>query len=501
MEDNSKLVLIIEDDEGLSELIAERMEENSYIPVCKLSAQPALDWLNENTPFLIILDFSLPGMNGKEFILELQKKDQNVPPFIVSTGQGDERVAVEMMKLGARDYIIKDRNYLEIMPIVVNRICKEIENEKKLKDAEISLRQRGSYLSAIIENQPGLVWLKNIAGEFLMANQSFTKFWGLQNSDEIVGKTIMEITSHGIAIKKIAEDAIVIKQKKSLSIEESFVEKSDKKWFVTYKFPIFNGDNSVIGTAGLSIDITERKLAEEKLKANEVMLRNLNNDKDRFMSILAHDLKSPFNCVVGLSEILVCQVKDKNFEGIEKYAEIIQQSSQQVMDLLNNLMEWSKTQTGRMKFSPENFDLQKLITEIVSLFNETAEQKSIKIKNLPCDNCMVFADNAMVSTILRNLISNAIKFTSTNGTITIEVLKMETNITVKVSDTGIGIPISALDKIFRIEENYTTTGTNNEQGTGLGLILCKEFAEKHGGKIWVESEVGKGSIFYFTIPI
>jgi CheY-like chemotaxis protein/anti-sigma regulatory factor (Ser/Thr protein kinase) len=165
-----------------------------------------------------------------------------------------------------------------------------------------------------------------------------------------------------------------------------------------------------------------------------------------------------------------------------------------------NLMEWAQSQTGRMNFNPEFFNLTDIVDENALLLTDSARQKTISIANTLQSSIQVYADKAMISTILRNLISNSIKFTMPGGKIIISADENPDELTVSVSDTGIGIPKDALEKLFRIDRNYSTSGTQNEQGTGLGLILCKDFIEKHGGKIWVESEEGKGSIFYFTIP-
>jgi PAS domain S-box-containing protein len=252
--------------------------------------------------------------------------------------------------------------------------------------------------------------------------------------------------------------------------------------------------------ATIFVDITERKLAEDALKESETHLRELVATKDKFFSILAHDLKSPFNSILGLSNMLVEQVREKNYEGIEEYAGIIQKSTQRVFDLLMNLLEWARTQTGRMDFSREYIELGALINEVIELLGESARQKSITIiKELP-RNMLVFADKAMINTILRNLISNAIKFTYSGGQVVISADKKPSELMISISDNGIGIKKEVIGKLFRIDETYIAPGTQDEKGTGLGLILCKEFIEKHGGKIWVESEVGKGSLFCFTIP-
>jgi signal transduction histidine kinase len=171
------------------------------------------------------------------------------------------------------------------------------------------------------------------------------------------------------------------------------------------------------------------------------------------------------------------------------------------MDLLTNLMEWTRSQTGRIDFHPEHFEMIQFLGNVIPLFDDVAVQKSISIAREFPPEAIVFADQAMISTVFRNLISNAIKFTRPGGTITLRIKNEESGVLISVLDTGIGIPENMICRLFRIDQSYSTTGTNNEQGTGLGLILCKEFVEKHGGIIWVESEVGKGSNFYFTLPV
>ena len=258
------------------------------------------------------------------------------------------------------------------------------------------------------------------------------------------------------------------------------------------------GDIEIIG---VSRNIEERKKAEAKILESETELRKLNATKDKFFSIIAHDLKSPFNSIIGFSEALIEQVIDKDYQGIRKYADIINQSSQKAMNLLMNLMEWAQSQTGRIEFMPESFIINDLIDENVNLFNEIAGQKSINIKTELFANYNVTADKAMIKTVLRNLISNAVKFTKQGGEISISTVLSQNKVIVSVKDNGIGIPTENIEKLFRIDESYSTYGTNKESGTGLGLILCKEFIEKHNEKIWVESQLSIGTCFYFTLSL
>ena len=272
-----------------------------------------------------------------------------------------------------------------------------------------------------------------------------------------------------------------------------------QRWFRIQSVPISyaHGESQWFG---VSQDITERKQVENALRESEIQLRELNAQKDKFFSIIAHDLISPFNAILGFSQLLVSQIEEGDFENIDEYAEMIERSSQQAVDLLTNLLEWSRAQTGRMEFNPTILELHALISENKELFDIIAGQKSIRIDTKLAGEMFVFADKQMISTVLRNLTSNAIKFTKPGGQITLSARKSEGEILLSVRDTGVGISADRLEKLFRIDESESTLGTNQEVGTGLGLILCQEFVAKHGGKIWAESEAGKGSTFYFTLP-
>jgi PAS domain S-box-containing protein len=247
-------------------------------------------------------------------------------------------------------------------------------------------------------------------------------------------------------------------------------------------------------------DIHDHKLALEALRGSEARLKELNATKDKFFSIIAHDLKSPFNNIVVLSNLLVEQVQSNDKENIEEYAGLISSSTQQAMSLLVNLLDWSRSQTGRLVCTPEYIDLVSVVNETEALLSESLRQKSIMLKKELPRTLLAHADKVMISTVLRNLVSNAIKFTRPNGQIIISSRKTETELSISVIDNGVGMNEETLGKLFRIEESISTKGTDNERGTGLGLILCREFIEKHNGRIRAESEPGMGSVFTFTIP-
>jgi len=238
----------------------------------------------------------------------------------------------------------------------------------------------------------------------------------------------------------------------------------------------------------LAIDISKLKKAEKELK-------ELNATKDKFFSIISHDLRSPFNSIIGFSDLLVRNLDTMDSTKIRRFVENIRNSSQNSYKLLENLLEWSRSQTGKIEFLPAQFQLIEVVKEVIETVEMQAKNKEINLYYFVDEYQMVYADSNMLNTILRNLISNAIKFTPRKGSVTITALKYNQNIEISVIDTGIGIDEHTKRNLFKINEKTTSHGTENEHGTGLGLLLCYEFANKHSSQIMVESEVGKGSTF------
>lgn len=259
-------------------------------------------------------------------------------------------------------------------------------------------------------------------------------------------------------------------------------------------------DNGDIIWTGTLNDISKRKSAELEIASKNQELKRLNAEKVKFFSIIAHDLKSPFNAIIGYSELLIEKITNKDIHKIDEFGHMVLQLSNRAMDLLKNLMEWAQSQTDRMEFNPECFDLERFINETTLIYEDIAAQKSIVLKKELPNPVRVFADKAMISTVFRNLISNAIKFTQSGGEVVISAIEKPDEIIFSVKDSGIGISPNRIARIFQIDQAYSTNGTNNEKGTGLGLMLCKEFVGRHGGKIWVESQERQGSTFYFSLP-
>lgn len=277
--------------------------------------------------------------------------------------------------------------------------------------------------------------------------------------------------------------------------------KSGEIRFVHEKCEHFRDHNGrIFKSVGMVLDITEQKKVELGLVENERRLRELNTTKDKFFSIISHDLKGPFTSIIGFSELLIERIADGDFTRAGEFATIVNNSSQRAMDLLTNLAEWARLQTGRMEFNPREIDIAAIVNEVIELLNASVLHKSVSIIRTIPPQLPILADKAMISTVLRNLISNSIKFSFPGGNVFISAFQKENEVRVEVRDFGVGINKESIARLFRAGENVSTAGTRNEEGTGLGLILCKEFISKHGGEIWVESEEQMGSTFSFTLP-
>jgi signal transduction histidine kinase len=240
----------------------------------------------------------------------------------------------------------------------------------------------------------------------------------------------------------------------------------------------------------------------KKLEESNQKLKHTNATKDKFFSIIAHDLRSPFNAILGLSGLLKDELEStKNMDVIRNYNNMVDESAHSLFSLLENLLQWAKSQQGRLEFSPTEFDFYTIMEANLKIFKSKTADKSVELNSLIEKNTIAYGDINMVDSTLRNLISNALKYTLKGGNILISSKIKNNQLYLSVRDNGIGIRKEDQKKLFQLDSNYSTTGTNSESGSGLGLILCKEFVHKNGGEIWVESKLGKGSEFIFTLPL
>ncbi|NJM14641.1 MAG: PAS domain S-box protein [Bacteroidales bacterium] len=328
------------------------------------------------------------------------------------------------------------------------------------------------------------------------ANLAAQEFYGYR-AEEFQGLTIMELNGQGR--EDVHKDFQPARHHGTCHFKAKHFLANGKKRDVEIYTAVIPYLNKEVYFAIL-FDITKRRKAEKKLAKSEKRLQEVNQAKDKFFSIIAHDLKNPFNSVTSISEFLDANFDELKKPHIKKLIKTLHQTSTNGYNLLENLLQWARAQMGKITANLETLDLTALTQESISLISNTAHEKGIKIIFKSTKPYMVYVDKNMILTVIRNLISNAIKYSMKNGKIGIEITAENSNrVVLSVTDNGKGIKQKDLPKLFKIDEHFTTPGTNNEKGTGLGLIICNEFINLCKGKLWAESKENKGSTFSFSL--
>jgi PAS domain S-box-containing protein len=385
-------------------------------------------------------------------------------------------------------------------PVALKGINLDITERKKSEENLMSINERFNLATSAARIS---VWEHDFISDKIQIDDNFNMIYGCTQGNYQIGfnEFIKFIHPDDVDIIKInIEEGI--KSDKTMSFEFRIIRPDgDIRNISAYGKITKDKTNKPVKYIGINMDISESKKAEQIIKESETKLHQLNADKTRFISILSHDLKSPFNNILGLSEVLSEDIRKLDIVEIEDIANEINKSARSTFNLLEDILLWAKTQQGKIPFKPQILNFRDICKNILEVLKPNADAKNITINCSTADHVNVFADIYMIKTVLRNLVSNAIKFTNFGGAININAEINSGNVTISVSDNGIGIPPDSMAKLFKITEVITTTGTAKETGSGLGLLLCKDFVEKHHGKIWIESEVGKGSDFKFTLPI
>ncbi|HEY6436010.1 MAG TPA: PAS domain S-box protein, partial [Ignavibacteriaceae bacterium] len=370
------------------------------------------------------------------------------------------------------------------------------------KNYEQALKKSEEKFRNIFESSGIGMALLGPDGQFTKVNNTFGEMLGCKE-EEIIGTNFRDITHPGDLDKSLemVKELLTNDALENKSVEKRYLhKKGDVIWALTTISLIRDADEKPLFFIAQVQDITKRKKFEEQLIKYTEELKLLNSAKDKFFSIISHDLRSPFNSLLGLTEYITHSYDEMTPLEIKNSISNVYNSSKQVYNLILNLLEWSMIQSGRLTVNKSVINLAELGIEIINLYNEGAEHKKIYLINNMEQEILVYADKYMIDTIVRNFVSNSIKFTNPGGKIVIKGIINGDNAEVSVTDTGIGISQEDQKNLFRIDEQSRRDGTAHEKGTGLGLILCKEFIEKNSGVLWVESEEGKGSRFSFTVP-
>jgi PAS domain S-box-containing protein len=386
---------------------------------------------------------------------------------------------------------LRERKLLREKKILEEKI---LERTTEIAEQKDRVEESEAKLASTISSIDDLVFVLDSKGYF-------QEFYNLgkhkaiyEEAGVIQGKCFVDVSLPG-AVESLSEAFKELKKENTVQEFDYFIEKDEEIfWFNAKISPRRNIEGELSGITIVARDITERKEAEEQLK-------ELNATKDTFFSILAHDLKNPFSSLHSMSELVIRDYQDLEEEDKLKVLTNIHKQTELIYNLLENLLTWSKSQSGRIEFSPEKFNLTRLVEVNINLHQVPAGEKGVVISSNVKDEFQAYGDREMINTVIRNLINNAIKFSFEGGSVEVEVKSKDSCFEVMVRDSGTGMTDEDVKKIFLIDQKFKTPGTAGETGTGLGLVLCMDFVHKNRGEIWCDTRVGKGSSFYFTIPI
>jgi two-component system CheB/CheR fusion protein len=380
---------------------------------------------------------------------------------------------------------------------------KELESENViLKLQHIEITQAKELYLKIFEEFPALIWRARLD----KLCDYFNKTWL-----DFTGRTLEQEFGNGWTEGLHPDDFDFCLQTFTTSFDKrvSFLMEyrmknrfGEYRWIRDFGRPFYDLDNTFLGYIGSCYDITESKNSELTITLQNSELQKLNIEKDKFLSILAHDLRGPFNSMLGFTNMLDTDFPNLSPSEISIITRNLNTSAHKLYQLLENLLEWSLIQRVTPTNKPESYPISERIGEVIELIAIGADTKGVKMETSLEDDLMITADTQMFDSLIRNLVLNAVKFTNKGGKVMVAAKKTTGNsVLVSVSDTGIGMSTKTLDSLFQLDRPPGRSGTDGEPSSGLGLLLCKEYVEKTGGKIWAESEEGIGSSIYFTVPL
>lgn len=400
-----------------------------------------------------------------------------------------------------------------IQTLKVHQIELEVQNdellvaEEALRVSENLYRDMNWRLESLVESTHVGTWQWNVQ----TGKTVFNELWA-----QIIGYSLNELAP--VSFKTWESKVHPVDLKKNIATLEKHFEgelpyfdcecrmkHKDGHWVWIHnrgRVVTRTHDGKPLMMFGTHSDITQRKKVEQTLRKSEEKLRKSNAEKDKFFSIIAHDMRSPFNGFLGLTEIMVEGLPGMKMDEIQQMAILLKKSATNLFSLLGNLLEWSRMQRGLTAFAPTSFLLMPKIFESLVFVKDAADKKDILISYAVPEDLTVFSDTNILGGILRNLVTNAIKFTPKGGIITVSAKSISGNsVEISVRDTGIGMNKKLIANLFHLNVNTNRKGTDGESSSGLGLMICKDFIEKSGGKLGIQSSEGKGSVFHFTLPV
>ena len=375
-------------------------------------------------------------------------------------------------------------------PIQMGGVATDI-TEKKIIEEQLRLKNYA------LDNSPNAIGFADLNGTITYINNKYAELFGYSDKTEIIGKHISEFAS----MDENPEEVLCTIKKGEIYFGNGIPKRKDGSTFCSLisGSPVFH-NGKMLCIMAVFVDITELKVMESNLKQSESKLTKLNKEKDRFFSIIAHDLKSPFNGMLGLLDIMANEYYDYSDEQRLKMIELSYYSAQKAFNLLSDLLEWARLQNEHFEIKKESLNLNEIINENIELYEKNASEKEIIIRNNINTSINISIDRNSINSVVRNILINAIKFTKNGGFVEFEVKQSNNDIELSIKDNGVGMSQDTMNKLFRIDESITMPGTNNEKGTGLGLTICNDLVTKNNWKMNIESQLGKGTTFKILIP-
>ncbi len=483
-------ILVVEDDVGLNKLSRKKLEHEGFKTIGLTTGKEALDILKEDQDFLLVLDYILPDMTGEEVIKNLIENDKPVP-FIMMSGKGSERIAVDMMKLGAKDYIVKDTSFLEFLPRVVKQVADAINTERILATTVQTLKESEDKYRTLIEDaQDGIYIIQK--KRFVYVNSAFCRMFGYQKEELLGMENFMELVdeeSHDY----IREQAKNWRNEENFSTKYEFMGKT--KAGGTLYLDVNIGQIMYEGKKarqGILRDITERKLAEEKHQELEKV-------KSDFMLLVSHELGTPLMVIELFLESLMTYGDDLSKEEKDNSFEKIQLNMDRIKKLKQFMSNMMILEQGKFQPNKEPLFLQHIAYQAMEELKPLADKKEIELIFDLQEFDIVLADIERIHDVLSTLIDNAIRYTPVGGRIEISGRQDDGSTEIMIKDNGIGIASWEQERIF--ERFYQIEDIlQHKDGFGLGLSIAKGIIQSHGGEMWVESQPRKGSTFHFTLP-
>ncbi len=485
-------------------LIFNQLAETSGQGLALIWPEGKIYYVNPTLKKLLNFNQQIYDLNWETFIPEDVKNyfQHNILPKIIKEEKWAGKLSLQSLE-GNEIYAYQNISLIKNEKGKAHLIAISITDMREAYSAEQEKIRLSGRFRELAERLPQTLFELDTTGKIIYANKFGLSLFGYHKED-LNGKLNVKDLLHRDDVSLFAErlSVLIKEEQKDNNFEYRFITKDGSLIFGTVYAQYFEQEDDDGIVQGLMVDNTSNKKLMETIHSYNAELKKLNATKDRFFSILAHDLKNPFTTLIGFSELLVRKTATTQFDAnqIQMYANEVLKAANNSYNLVENLLDWSHSQREKLIINPENLVLSDIVEENIKLFNATAENKQIKFYHHIDNSLQAYADYNTLNTVMRNLISNAIKFSYPGGKIYINGLQSKENIIITIADQGKGIPQENMSRLFQIDRSITTEGTQNERGTGLGLVLCKEFVEKNNGSITVNSKVEKGSVFTVTLP-